>query len=82
MEKKTGWIILMLVVLLALALIYIIYSEGTKYVVQKQVSVFQQGAQAGYEQAIIQIVQQAATCNEVPLRVYNNTMVIKAVGCP
>lgn len=81
MSKKTGWIIVILMVLLALALIYIIYLEGTKYVVQKQVSVFQQGAQVGYEQAVVQIVQQAATCNQVPLRVGNQTINIIAVDC-
>ena len=40
-----------------------------------------EGAKFGYEQAIIQVVQQAATCQQVPLIVGNNTLNIIAVDC-
>lgn len=81
MEKKTGAIIIVLIILLVLALSYIGYTEYSKRQTQKQLSAFQQGVQAGYEQAIVQIVQQAATCQQVPLRIGNQTINIIAVEC-
>ena len=48
---------------------------------QEQLTVYQQGAQYGYEQAIIQVVQQAATCQQVPLRIQNQTINMIAVDC-
>ncbi len=81
-NKKVSILIVVLIVLLLLALGYIFYDAYTQYTQQKEFSAFQQGAQAGYEQAIIQVVQQATTCNQVPLRVGNDTINIIAVGCP
>ena len=42
---------------------------------------YQQGAQDGYEQGIIQVAQQALTCQEVPLRIENQTISLIAVDC-
>jgi len=80
-KKSTTIIIAVLLVLLALSLCYIGYTEYSKRNLQQQVSVYQQGMQAGYEQGIIQVAQQAATCQQVPLRVGNQTINIIAVGC-
>jgi hypothetical protein len=74
-------ITLVLAVLLIITLVYIaldIYQQGKQ---QEQLLFFQQGAQYGYEQAILQIVQQATTCQQVPLLVGNDTISIIAVGC-
>ena len=79
--KKTNIIIIVLVVLLVLSLAYIVYTKYTQVQLTKQFSVFQQGAQSGFEQAIIQIVQQASTCQQVPLRIGNQTVNVIAVGC-
>ena len=48
---------------------------------QEQIGIFQQGAQYGYEQAIIQVIQQAVTCQQVPLIVGNQTINMIAVEC-
>lgn len=36
----------------------------------------------GYQDAILQIVRQAATCQQVPLYFGNQTINLVAVGCP
>lgn len=73
--------IVILAVLLALSLAYIglgIYQQG-------QITVFSQGAQYGYEQAVIQIMQQASACQQVPLyrgnATENITVNLIAVEC-
>lgn len=81
MSKNKNIVIIVLVVLLVIAALYIGYSWYANYQLQNQISVYQQGAQAGYEQAIIQVVQQAVTCVQVPLRVGNQTINIVAVDC-
>ena len=68
-------------VLLICAVGYIGYGVYAQAKVQKEISVFQQGAQYGYEQAVIQVAQQAVTCQEIPLKVGNETVNIIAVGC-
>jgi capsular polysaccharide biosynthesis protein len=80
-KMKTLKIIIILSIFLALAMGYIAYIEISKYQVNKQISVYQQGAQAGYEQAILLIAQQASTCQPVPLIVENQTINLIAVEC-
>ena len=50
---------------------------------QKQFEIFQEGAQEGAKQTVIQMAQLASTCQEVTLRLENNqTMNLIKVGCP
>jgi len=74
-------IILVLIILLVLTVGYIVFSKYSDWKQEKDLERFQQGSQQGYEQAIIQIVQQAATCQQVPLRVEDQTINIIAVDC-
>ena len=72
---------IILVILLILALGYIgsgLYKDMKQ---KKELSVFQQGAQYGYEQAIMSVIQQAVTCQAVPLIVGNQTVNMIAVDC-
>jgi hypothetical protein len=48
---------------------------------EEQLSIFQQGAEYGYEQAIYSLVQQAVTCEQVPITIQNQTLNIIAVEC-
>ena len=48
---------------------------------EKELGLFQQGAQYGYEQAVIQIAGMAVSCEQVPLRVENQTINMIAVDC-
>ena len=83
MQKNRGIIILIavLMVLLLGAIGYIIYDKYSTYQLQKQISVYQQGAQLGYQQAIIQLMQNAATCQQVPVTYNNQTINVIAVEC-
>jgi hypothetical protein len=79
--KKEKIAILILAVLLVLTISYIGFSKYGQWKLEKETEMFRQGAQYGYEQAVVQIVQQAASCSAVPLRVGNQTMSIIAVDC-
>lgn len=48
---------------------------------EKQMEVFQQGAQYGYESAVYQAVELAVTCEKVPFRIDNQTLDMIAVDC-
>ena len=80
-RDKQKIVIIVLMFLLILAVGYIAFDKFKERKLQEQMGIYQQGAQYGYEQAIIQVVQQAVTCNEVPLRVENETVNMIAVDC-
>jgi len=73
--------IIVLSVLLILAASYIGVNKYQQNKQQEQLSIYQQGIQAGYEQAITQLVQQAVTCQQVPVSVQNQTINLIAVEC-
>ncbi len=78
---KQRLIIVVLIVVLLFALSYIVFDfVRTRQEVQNS-NFFQIGAQQGYEQAIIEIVQLAVTCQQVPLLINNQTINIVAVEC-
>lgn len=79
--NKQIWAIIALAVLLVGALVYIGISKWNEAKQQEQLGIYQQGAQYGYEQAIIAVAQQAATCQKVPLKIENQTINIIAVDC-
>ena len=79
--KKAAIITIILVVLLIFTVGYIIIDKYQEKKQEEQVGIFQQGAQYGYEQAILQVMQQAVTCQQVPLTIENQTINIIAVGC-
>ena len=74
-------IIIILIILLILAIGYILFSKYSDWKQEKDLKRFQQGLQQGYEQAIIQVVQQASTCQQVPLRIEDQVINIIAVEC-
>ncbi len=83
MGKKINLVVLVLSILLILAIGYIAYDKYIEIQFQKQISVYQQGAQDGYAQAITQIYQSAAppNCQQVPIFYNNQTINLIAVGC-
>ena len=81
MKNQSTIITITLAVLLILALGYIGLVKYSDYKQKNNLEVYQQGARYGYEQAIVQIVQQATTCQQVPLRVENQTINMIAVNC-
>ncbi len=80
-ELKTTIIIGTLALLLLVAIGYIGLSEYTKYKTQQQLKVYQQGIEYGYQQTIITIMQQGATCQSVPLFANNQTLTMIPLEC-
>lgn len=80
MDKKTMALIAV-GILLVIAIGYISAGKYQQNKTQQQILVYQQGAQAGYQQAIIQLMQQAATCQQVPVTFQNQTINMIAVEC-
>lgn len=82
MNNKTLYgIITVLILIIAGFLINSWYVKQAAEKQEEQLGIFQQGAQYGYEQAVIQIIQQAATCEQVPLIIGNQTINMVAVEC-
>ena len=74
-------IMISIICLLILSMGYIGISEWNKRQTEKQSEVYQAGASYGYELAIVQIIQQATTCQQIPLKFKNQTVNIIAVDC-
>ena len=76
-HNKERIVIVVLVIILLIAAVYI----GIRKYEDSQQSTFKQGAQSGYEQAIVTIMQQAATCKPVPVHAGNVSMNLFATEC-
>jgi len=79
--NKQKTIVVVLTILLTLTIGYIVFDKYQQNQTQKQISLYQQGMQNGYEQAITQLVKQALTCQQVPVKVQNKTINMIAVDC-
>lgn len=80
-ETKTTVTMWVMAVLLLIALTYIVNGMYQQSKRDKQAEIYQMGARDGYEQAVVEVIQQAATCRQVPLSVRNVTINIVAVEC-
>lgn len=79
---KQKLLIWTLAVLLVLAVGYIGYGVYQNVKSQQQMGLIQAGAQYGYEQAFLQIMQRAAACQgAVPVIYGNATLNLFAVEC-
>jgi hypothetical protein len=81
MKDNRIWWIVVLVVLLFASLVYIGLDKYLDKKADEEVEIYQQGLQIGYQQAILQIAQEAAKCNQVPLIIGNQTLNIVWVDC-
>lgn len=79
--KHQKTIIIALAVLLAIAVVFIAVTQVQSYNQKKSFEIYQTGMQAGYESAITQLMQQLATCQQVPLYADNTTINAVAVEC-
>ena len=73
MDKKT----IIIIALGILILVGLCYFLIPKYRLTQQ----QEGFQIGYEQAIIDLMQQASTCQQVPITYQDDTLNLIAVEC-
>ena len=79
--KKQTITIIVLAVLLVFALGYIGVGRYNDYKQKKDLGIFKQGVQYGYEQTVIQIINLASGCKPVPLKNGNISMGVVAVDC-
>ncbi len=77
-KKVLIWIPL---ILLILVVGYLVFDKYTSAKEQEQISIFERGAELGYQQAIVQMMQQAQTCQPIPLYVENVTVNMIAIEC-
>ncbi len=68
-------------ILLAVWLIFSIVFIGNVVWQNLQVNAQQQAAQAGYQQAIVDLFAQAQTCEAFPINIGENSIELKAVNC-
>ena len=80
-EMQTALIIWGLAILLVAALVYIGWGKYQQNKQEKELVIYQNGVRYGFEQAIIQIMQQGLSCQQVPLSARNTTMNFIAVQC-
>ncbi len=84
MTKKIsmGLVVTVLVLLLVVAVGYIAFNAYSQRQVQKEITIYQQGIQAGSSQAIAFMFKQASACTKpVPIRYNNQTLNLVAVKC-
>ena len=73
--------VITLIILLLVAIGFIGYNYYANSRASQDQTIFTQGAQYGYQQAIVQVMQQASTCQQVPLTYNNQTISMIAVPC-
>ncbi len=78
---KQGVIIFILIILLIGAASYIGYIKYQEKRTIEGYAILQEGAQQGYEQAVVQLFNLATTCQPVPITAYNKTLNVIAVEC-
>lgn len=81
MNKTKNVSLVVLALLLVGALGYIAYDFYVERSLEAEALAFDQGAQYGYTQAVATIAQNAATCQQVPLTIGNNSINLIAVAC-
>jgi len=83
--EKTNIIIIALIVLLVLVVSGFSLDKYSTYQDKQNESTYNRGVQAGlvqgYQTAIIELANQAATCNPVPVVIGNVTFEVIAVEC-
>jgi len=75
--RNKNIIISVLLILLVLTIGYIVYSKYLEKMEDKKLEFFQ----AGYSKAILDVAQQVSTCQQIPLKVGNQTINILDVRC-
>ncbi len=77
MERTNNTMFIVLILLVIGAFGYIGYDKYSEITLEKEALIFNQGA----EYAVLQIMQSASTCQQVPLTMDNQTINLVAVEC-
>ena len=82
---KNNYITIVLAVLLLLAIGYIAMDKWTAAKAAKEQTLLQQGFEEGfsrgYEQAVVQLIQEAVKCQPVPVTYMNSSLQMIALEC-
>lgn len=78
---KQKLLMLVMTIALIIAVSYIAMDVFQQMKVEEQNDIFTQGAQFGYQQAVLQLIQQASTCQPVPVTADNFTLNLIATEC-
>ncbi len=81
MDRAKNISLVVLILLTIGAFSYIGYDKYSDMTQEKQASVFEQGAKYGYTQAVTQVMQNAVTCQQVPLTIENQTISLIWTEC-
>lgn len=81
MKKNSRTAIVVLAVLLLAAIVYIVVDKLQEFREQEKQELLRQGAIAGYQQAIKQLLQEVQTCRPVPVFINNASVEVIAVDC-
>ena len=68
-------------ILLAVWIVFSVVFIGNVVLQSLKVNAQQEAAQAGYQQAIVDLVTQAQTCEAFPINLGENSIELKAVNC-
>lgn len=79
--KKQKQIIIVLVVILAVAIGYIVYSQIQDYNDEQAKKIYLKGMEAGYEAAAKQMYEELSACREVAVHAGNETINAFSVQC-
>ena len=79
--NKQKIFIVVLVLMLFGAIFYILYDWTQEKKQQELTAVYQQGAQTGYQNAIVQLMSELPNCKPVPIYANNITYNVIATEC-
>jgi hypothetical protein len=82
MDKKM-WIVASLSLLVLVLGYFAVTGGGISEETFKEIQLeaYQAGAQYGFDEAVTRLAEMAITCEQVPLRIENETFNVIAVGC-
>jgi len=81
-EIKKRLLIWVPLVLLIVVVGFFGFDKYTSAKEQEQISIFERGVSLGQQQIILQMIQQAQTCQPIPLYAENVTVNMIAIECP
>lgn len=81
MNKKIIIVILGILLVVSIAFTFYDRVQQQKQFEAQGLAIYQQGAQFGYENAIVSLMEQVSTCEAVPIFAGNVTLNVVAVEC-
>ena len=81
MRFKEKYLVIVLIILLILSLGYIVIDKVGEVMQQKRNTLMQSAMGLGYKSAVIKLINEAGSCNPVPVTAGNVTLHLIAMEC-